>query len=72
MQGSLLTQDTKRFGMKCVQIMFKANISALSLDSVADQLETWAGAPMGALMEYGELHHIIWKEHIKNSISKLC
>jgi hypothetical protein len=75
LQGSLLSQDTKLFRMKCVQLMFKANISAISLESVADQLETWAGAPMGgrrALMEYGELHHIIWKQHIKNSLTKLC
>jgi hypothetical protein len=61
MQGSLLNQETKLFRMKCVQLMFKAKMSAQSLDSVGAQLKTWAGAPMGggrALMEYDELHHI--------------
>jgi hypothetical protein len=47
MQGSLLTQDTKLFRMKCVQLMCKVNISALSLFDVAHQLETWAGATLG-------------------------
>jgi hypothetical protein len=75
MQGSLLTPDIKLFRMKCVQLMCKANIAALSLCDVAYQLETWAGATLGGrrvLMEYGTLHHIIWKEHIKTSITKLC
>ena len=75
MQGSLLTPEVKLFRMKCVQLMCKANISALSLFDVAHQLETWAGATLGGrrvLMEYGTLHHIIWKEHIKTSITKLC
>ena len=75
MQGSLLSKDTKLFRMKAVQLMCKANVSVLAIDSVSDQLESWAGETLGgrrALMEYSEVHHRIWKDHIKNSLGKLC
>jgi hypothetical protein len=61
--------------MKAVQLMYQANISVKALDSVGHQLEKWAGSTLGgrrALLEYCEMHHQIWKEHVKNSVNKLC
>ncbi len=75
MQGSLLNKDTKLFRMKAVQLMYQANISVKALDSVGHQLEKWADSTLGgrrALLEYCEMHHQIWKEHVKNSVNKLC
>jgi hypothetical protein len=75
MQGSLLSKETKLFRMKAVPFMYKANLSALAIDSVSDQLQSWAGETLGgrrALMEYSEVHHRIWKDHVKTSLSKLC
>jgi hypothetical protein len=75
MQGSLLNKDTKLFRMKAVQLMYQANISVNALDSVGHQLEKWASSTLGgrrALLEYCEMHHWIWKEHVKNCVSKLC